>query len=110
MPKLLRAMAPTLAEKQELERRLKSTGISVLEFKWAQIIWLSAIEGLRVKKIAQRVHLSERRTRLRIREWNQHRFDALRQNRSPGRPRKATKKLGEQIVRAAAQAHPRDYG
>lgn len=110
MPKQLYAAAPTPDEKERIERRLKSTGVSVLEYKWAQIILLSAVEKLRVKVIAQRVHLSVGRTRLRIREWNRRRLAALKQGRSPGRPRKATKKLGEQVAQAAAQAHPRDYG
>jgi hypothetical protein len=110
MPKILRASALTEAERQELQRRLTSTGVSVLEYKWAPIIWLSAVEGLRAADIAPRLHLSVERTRLRIREWNRRRLEALHQGRSPGRPRKGTKALGEQIGQAAAQAHPRDYG
>jgi transposase len=110
MPKVLYALAPTPDEKEKIEQRLKSTGVRVLEYKWAQIILLSAVEKLSVKEIAQRVYLSEGRTRLRIREWNRQRMAALKQGRSPGRPRKATKKLGEQVAQAAAQAHPRDLG
>jgi hypothetical protein len=110
MPKLLYALAPTPDEKEKIERRLRSTGVSVLEYKWAQTILMSAVERRRVNEIAQRVHLSEGRTRLRIREWNRRRLAALKQRRSPGRPRKATKKLGEQVAQAAAQAHPRDHG
>ncbi len=110
MPKLLYAEVPTPDEKEQIEQRLRSTGVSVLEYKWAQIIWLSAIERLSVKAIAQRVHLSVGRTRLRIREWNRRRLAALQQGRSPGRPRKATQALGEQIAQAASQAHPRDHG
>jgi transposase len=110
MPKLLYALAPTPDEREKIEQRLRSTGVSALEYKWAQIILLSAVEGLRAKEIAQRVCLSEGRTRLRIREWNRKRLAALKQKRSSGRPRKATKKLGEQVAQAAAQAHPRDYG
>ena len=110
MPKQLYAVAPTLDEKEKIEQRLRSTGVSALEYKWAQIILLSAIERLPVKVIAPRVHLSVERTRLRIRAWNRRRLAALKQRRSPGRPRKATKQLGEQVAQAAAQAHPRDYG
>ena len=110
MPRQLYAVAPTPEEKEKIERRLKSTGISVLEYKWAQIILLSAVERLRVKEIVPRVHLSVGRTRLRIREWNRRGLTALKQGRSSGRPRKATKKLGEQVAQAAAQAHPRDHG
>ena len=110
MPRQLYAAAPTPDEKEEIERRLSSTGVSVLEYKWAQIILLSAIERLPVTAIAPRVHLSAERTRLRIREWNRRRLAALKQRRSPGRPPKATKKLGEQLSQAAAEAHPRDHG
>lgn len=110
MPKILRAEPPTKDERDELERMLRSTGVSALEYKWANTIWLSAMEGMRVREIAQRVHLSEGRTRLRIRAWNRQRLAAMVQGRSPGRPRKASQRLGEQVVQAAAQAHPHDYG
>jgi regulator of protease activity HflC (stomatin/prohibitin superfamily) len=109
MPRQLYAVALTPDEKETIERRLNSTGVSVLEYKWAQIILLSAVERLPVTVIASRVHLSVERTRLRIREWNRRRLAALKQRRSPGRPRKATKQLGEQVAQAAAEAHPRDH-
>ena len=110
MPRQLYAVAPSPDEKDEIERRLSSTGVSVLEYKWAQIIVLSAVERLPVTAIAPRVQLSVERTRLRVREWNRRRLAALKQRRSPGRPRKATKELGEQVAQAAAEAHPRDHG
>ena len=110
MPKLLYALVPSGEEKEQLAQLLKSTGVSVLEYKWTQIVWLSAIERLPVKAIAQRVHMSAGRTRLRIREWNRRRMQALQQRRSPGRTRKATEELGAEVAQAAAQAHPCDYG
>ena len=110
MPKRLYAVVPTPEEKEQLAQRLRRTGGSVLEYKWTHIICLSALERLPVKAIAQRVHLSAGRTRLRIREWNRRRMPALQQRRSPGRTRKATKELGAEVAQAAAQAHPGDYG
>lgn len=110
MPKRLCADVPSEDEQVELKRRLASTGVTVLEYKWALVIWQSAMDGLSVKEISDRVHLSEGRTRRRIRAWNRDRMAALNQRKPPGRPRKATRELGQALADEAAKAHPRDYG
>ena len=110
MPKQLLANPLTAEEQVEIKRRLVGTGVSVLEYKWARVIWHSAIDGLTPEEISDLVHLSVDRTRLRIRAWNRQRMEALNQRRSPGRPRKATRELGQALADEAAKAHPRDYG
>lgn len=110
MPKRLLASQPSQEERVELKRRLVATGMTVLEYKWARVVWHSAIDGLNAEEISSKVHLSVGRTRMRIRAWNRSRMAALNQGRSPGRPRKATRELGQALADEAAKAHPRDYG
>lgn len=74
------------------------TATDIYQYKWAKAIFLSADEGLSPPQIAQRVDLSGKKVRERIKAWNGRGLDALQRRKSPGRPRKWGKELGQRIV------------